>query len=278
MRVGSTYGCLTVLDLGEEYIQSEQYLHAQKEYDALQRSLDQYDSITEESEKVIKIREYSTSSFTFDLDENPSEVDRIFKEFVEYRKHWIRQDILKLQPKLETHFKCQCKCGKIHFFDAKTIESSPRYCYYPMFISSRMTYSVKSQNATYRKRQEYGDLMNVVFVYNRSECIPSDEYCGLWNQYKKKQMSKKASAVDEKRYTIREWDSSGKKCSNHEVYAVSHLEALKKLYPDDTFELVPQSDIRNHLYLSGRGYDFEVSNHYGNSAQNRTRCYKRVSK
>lgn len=54
MRVGSTYGCLTVFDLGEEYIQSEQYLHAQKEYDALQSSLNQYDGITEESEKVKK--------------------------------------------------------------------------------------------------------------------------------------------------------------------------------------------------------------------------------
>lgn len=84
------------------------------------------------------------------------------------------------------------------------------------------------------------------------------------DQYKKKQMSKKSSAADEKRYTIREWDRSGKKCSSHEVYAISHLEALKKLYPDDTFELVPQSDIRNRWYLDGRGYDCEVSNHYGN--------------
>ncbi len=278
MIIGSTYGCLTVLDLGEEYIQSEQYLHAQKEYAALQSSLEQYEGIIEESEKVKIIRENSTSSFTFDLNENPSEVDRIFKEFVEHRNYWIRQDISNLQPKLETHFKCRCKCGKIHFFDAKTIEQSPKYCYYPMFISSRMTYSIKSQNATYHKRQKYGNLMNVVFVYNRSECTPSDNFCGLWNQYKKKQMSKKASEADEKRYTIREWDSSGKKCSNHEVYAVSHLEALKKLYPNDAFELVPQSDIRNHLYLSGRGYIFEVSNHYRNSAQNRTRCYKRVAK
>lgn len=120
--------------------------------------------------------------------------------------------------------------------------------------------------------------MNVVFVYNRSECTPSDEYCGLWKQCKKKQMSKKASVADEKRDTIREWNSSGKKCSNYEVYTVSHLEVLKKLCPDDTFELVPQSDIRNHLYLGDRGYDFEVLNHYGNSAQNRTRCYKRVAK
>ena len=131
MIIGSTYGCLTVLDLGEEYIHSEQYLHAQKDYAALQKSLDQYEGITEESEKVKKIREYSTSSFTFDLNENPSEVDRIFKEFVEHRKYWIRQDISKLLPKLETHYKCQCKCGKIHFFDAKTIESTPKYCYYP---------------------------------------------------------------------------------------------------------------------------------------------------
>ena len=278
MIIGSTYGCLTVLDVGEEYNKSAQYFQTQKEYEVLQKSLCEYDDITEESEKIKKIREYSTSSFSFDLDNNPSEVERIFMEFVEYRKYWICQDITKLKPKLTTHFKCQCKCGKIHYYDAKTIESSPKYCYYPMFISSRMTYSVKAQNATYRKRQEYGDLMNVVFVDSQSDCIPSDEYCGLWNQYKKNQMSKKASAADEKRYTIRDWNHNGKKCSSREVYAVSHLEALKKLYPDDTFELVPQSDIRNHLYLSGRGYDFEVSNHYGNSAQNRTRCYKRVIK
>ena len=58
MTVGSIYGCLTVLDLGEEYFQSEQYVHAQKEYDALQSSLNQYDGISEKSEKVKKIREY----------------------------------------------------------------------------------------------------------------------------------------------------------------------------------------------------------------------------
>ena len=48
MTVGSTYGCLTVLDLGEEYIKSEQSLHAQKEHEELQNSLCQYDDITEE--------------------------------------------------------------------------------------------------------------------------------------------------------------------------------------------------------------------------------------
>lgn len=178
----------------------------------------------------------------------------------------------------EKDIKCQCKCGKIHYFNAKTVESAPKYCNYPIFISTRMTYSVKSQNATYRKRKKYENLMNVVFVDNRSDCEPSDEYCGLWNQYKQKQMNKKASASDEKRYTIEEWNDNGESCGIYEVNAISHLEALKKLYPNDSFELFAQSDIRNHLVFRGRDFNFRVSNHYGNSAQNRSRLYKRVIK
>ena len=100
----------------------------------------------------------------------------------------------------ESYYKCQCKCGKIHYFDEKTILSNPKYCSYPMFISSRMTYSVKAANATYRKRKQYGDLMNVHLVEKRSDCVPSDEYCVLWNQYKNRQLNKKATNTKEKRY------------------------------------------------------------------------------
>lgn len=119
--------------------------------------------------------------------------------------------------------------------------------------------------------------MNVVLVDKRSVCKLSDEYCGLWNQYKKKQANKKLSASHEKRYTIEEWDDSGKSCGTYEIYALSHLEALKKLYPDDAFELYAQSDIRNSLVLLGRDFNFRVSNHYGNSAQNRSRLFKRIT-
>ncbi len=181
--------------------------------------------------------------------------------------------VLECEEKL---IKCQCKCGKIHYYDLKTVESEPKYCRYPMYRSTRMTYSNKSKNATYRKCQKYGDLMNVVFVASYNDCCPSDDYCDLWNQYKKKQMNKKAtSANPKKKYTVKEWDKTRRKWKEYEVEAVSHLAALRTLFPDDVFELCPKSDIRNRYMMCGNDYDFEVSNDYSNSAQNRSKRYKR---
>lgn len=179
--------------------------------------------------------------------------------------------VLECSEKL---IKCQCRCGKIHYYDTKTVEANPKYCRYPMFISTRMTYSITAQNATYNKKKKYGDLMNVVFVDKRTDCNPSDEYCGLWNNYKQKQ--KKVTSSDEKQYTVKVWKEKNKKYVTYDIYAASHLEALKKLYPNDHFELCPQSDIRNHTMIIGHDYEFEVSNHFGNSAQNRSRRYRRV--
>lgn len=278
MKIGVQYGCLTVLDSGEEYTESEQYSELKKEYASLQNELKKYDGVNDEDEKLRALNEYPSSSFMYDLKRNPSDLDNIFKRFAEYENHWTMQHISNLKPKLDTHYKCKCKCGKIHYYDAETIEAEPKYCYYPMFISQRMTYSVKAQNGTYNKRQKYGNLMNVIFVDNRSDCVPSDKYCSLWNKYKQQQMNKKAASTDEKEYTVIEYDRNYKKCNSHEIKAISHIEALKKLYPDDNFELVPQSDIRNRLGLCGLDYDFQVSNHYGNSVQSKTRLYKRIKK
>ena len=276
MQMGSIYGCLTVLDMGEEYFASQQYLTCKEEYDSMQKELERYKSVTTEAEKKKAIEELPSSSFMSDLKENPSDIDRIFGELADYKQHRILEDMKRLKNQMAVHYKCKCKCGKNHYYDEKTIESAPKYCYYPMFISSRMTYSVAAQNATYNKRKKYGDLMNVVFVDKRTDCKPSDEYCGLWNDYKQKQ--KKSTSSAEKRYTVKEWSENHKKCVTHEIYATSHLEALKKLYPNDDFELCPQSDIRNRMMFWGSDYEFEVSNHYGNSAQNRSRRYKRTAK
>jgi len=90
-------------------------------------------------------------------------------------------------------------------------------------------------------------------------------------------MNKKTSSSKEKRYTIKEWDDGGKKCGNYEVYAVSHLGALRKLYPNDSFELFSQSNSLNRIKCPGKDFHFEVSNHYGCSTQNKTRLYKRIS-
>lgn len=278
MEIGSKYGCLTVLDLGAEYFASKQYLACKEEYDSMQRELERYKRITTEAEKKKVIEELPSSSFMSDLRKNPTDIDRIFAELTVHKRHWILDNMQKLKKQMATHYKCRCKCGKVHYYDEKTIISAPKYCHYPMFISSRLTYSISSRNATYHKQQRYGDLMNVVFVDKRNDCKPADEYCGLWNQYKEKQAKKNVSVSEEKRYTIEEWNDNGKNCGKYEVNAISHLEALKKLYPDMDFELFPQSDIRNRFVSCGRDYNFRVSNHYNNSAQNRSRLYKRIKK
>ena len=174
------------------------------------------------------------------------------------------------------HIVCQCECGKVRRFNIETVEAAPKYCCYPVFISERMTYSVKAQNATYRKKMAYANRQDAILVSERSRCQPSDEYCEIWNQHKRKQMSKSPSSSGKKRYTIQEWNDSGKECGSYEVYATSHLEALKTVYPGKLFELCAQSDIRNYLKVCGKDYQFRVSNHYGNSAQNRTRLYRRA--
>lgn len=60
-----------------------------------------------------------------------------------------------LKNKISLHYKCQCKCGRIHYYNVKTIESKPQYCYYPVPISTKWTYSVAAQKATMRKRDNY---------------------------------------------------------------------------------------------------------------------------
>ena len=175
-------------------------------------------------------------------------------------------------------YECRCKCGKTHVFTEKTIMEKPKYCYYPIFISSRLTYSTKASNATYRKRKKYQDLENVILVESRRECMPSDEYCELWNEYKRKQLNKKSSKEEEKEYSIVEYNNRGKRIGTYKIMAGSHLGALGKLYPQSIFELCPQSDIHRSRgsLRCGIDYDFVVSSHFNVSNYSKTRYYKKV--
>ena len=95
-----------------------------------------------------------------------------------------------IEKKLEIHYKCRCKCGKIHYYNAETLNSKPKYCFYPVPISTKFTYNVAAQNATYRKKQKYAGL-ECVILCDKSKCIPSDDYCDFYNNYKKKQLAQK---------------------------------------------------------------------------------------
>lgn len=102
----------------------------------------------------------------------------------------------ELSPAFETHYKCQCKCGQIHYYNQYTLESQPKYCAYPVPISTKHTYSVAAQNARGRKAHKYHGLENVQLL-DSAQCVPSTQYCETWNKYKQRQLQKKEAKLQE---------------------------------------------------------------------------------
>ncbi len=153
IEINKRYGCLTVLDMGEEFETTDYFTYS------------------------VKKRNYDS----------------------EYSKH----------------YKCKCKCGKIHFFNEKTITSNPRYCYYPVSLANlQFSYSTKAHDANYAKREKYAELENVKLwekppagrpdyfdYFNGGEYVdyslPSDEYCELYNKYKTRELIKKDKILSE---------------------------------------------------------------------------------
>lgn len=166
---------------------------------------------------------------------------------------------------------CRCKCGKEHAYDALTIQSCPKYCYYPVFISSRFTYSNKANSGRYRKFQKYKNLMNVRLVHSRCECEPSFDYCELWNQYKRRNQNRNAGV--DKQYSVYDRQTDIRRF----VMAKSPILALKQLYPDYNFELCPVSDIRSWVkFENSMRWRFLVRNHGRTSFESKTWRYRCV--
>ena len=76
-----------------------------------------------------------------------------------------------------------------------TIESNPKYCFSPVSISTRYTYSVRANNATYRKRQKYEGNESVILL-DKSECVPSDKYCDNNNKDQAKKLAIKEQKLE----------------------------------------------------------------------------------
>ena len=193
------YGCLTVLDNGEGYLQTEAFRENQEQQKKIVLKIEQLTQLldSDDQEEKIKIirKDYPSSSFARDLDQGKKDVDEIFDSLVSVESKWLNRKLIPLNQKLSTHYKCQCKCGKVYYYDETTILSKPKYCFYPLFISRRPTYDVAAQNATYRKREKYGSLENV-FLCSKEDCYPSDQYCDLYNIYRRKQLGKREEKFD----------------------------------------------------------------------------------
>lgn len=221
IEIGKRYGCLTVLDSGEEYKQTEKYLSFLENLNAKKQELEPF---IQKRKALIK--------------DNPDLYEK-WKECIEQKRmtHEVRffhvsmfeinQEIKrrksiidKMEARIEPHYKCQCKCGKIHYYNELTLAKKPKYCIYPIsYANSKGRYSTRAINATYRKLEKYEGIENVFlwengslsdkdfekwFTSNEFEpfkakdySLPSDEYCELYNKDKTKQLLEKEQVLSE---------------------------------------------------------------------------------
>ncbi len=186
IQCGEKHGCLTILDTGEEYVRTELYMSLREEAEDLQEKIKPY------MDDVKEIKDTYPEQYEAWVNKNHSACGTELFSKLQGLSWQIYIEKKRLDPilsKLEKHYKCICNCGKIHYYNEETIESKPKYCFYPVPISTKHTYSIKAQNATYRKEQKYAKQENVVLL-DKTECIPSAIFCDKYNDYKNKQLTK----------------------------------------------------------------------------------------
>ena len=196
IELNAKYGCLTVLDMGEEY---EQLYESER------------DGLLSEIRKCEYILEHGTA------DEKKAIVEQALSDKRKYSVehgvivYWnwgsvngkcariveeLRNKLSRLEARSHVHYKCQCKCGKVHYYDEKTLEKKPRFCFYPIFISTRHTYSIKAQNATYNKKKKYEGIECIVLC-DREDCVAKPGYCGLYNKQQERKYKQRAQKLEE---------------------------------------------------------------------------------
>lgn len=179
--VGAKYGCLQVLDDGAEYPQAIDTQIAN-----IKEEKTEFIKAIEEGRIAHKDRygRYAYKPINF-------KADRDFVIACDFDD--AISGLLKKKKSSIIHYKCVCKkCGKIRYYSEETLQTQPKVCYKPMYCSSRQTYSIKAQNATYRKVKNYGNNESVCLVNSKDAVIPAKEYCDSWNEKRKKELDKQA--------------------------------------------------------------------------------------
>ena len=214
IELNKKYGCLIVLDQGEEYEKSEYYLKILERYQELKEELNplllRLESIQEEIANNHKLQMMvENNSYTKQYSDFENRFRKLSFELMINLEYNEYKDI---ELKLETHYKCKCRCGKVHFYNEKTLENNPRYCFYPISIAdTSCSYSYKAKNSSRKKEQKYKGLENVYlwtkprakssyigaqrdFLYEQEEwdySLPSEKYCELYNKNKIKKITQK---------------------------------------------------------------------------------------
>lgn len=191
MVIGEKYGCLEVLDDGEEFIgiiksvidniEEEKAEFIEAINAGLLEHKDWYGWNGNET-VITPAFLYKPKCFTV-----PDYYESIrVKDFDEA----ITNNLSLLNQK---HYKCKCrKCGKIRYYNIETLYSKPQFCLKPMYCSERFTYSTKASNASYRKRQKYKNNEAVLLVGDKESVAPSLDYCEKWNEKRSKELKEQA--------------------------------------------------------------------------------------
>lgn len=219
IEIGKKYGCLTVLDNGKEYKETEKYLSIIDDLNDRKKELEPFilerkKLIEDNPDLYEKWKECNKQKkLTPDVISFHQAMFGLNRE-IRYRESIIANNEAEIEP----HYKCQCRCGKVHFYNELTLERKPKYCFYPVSYANNCgRYSTRAINATYRKLQKYKGQENV-FLWEKESTnesnyrkwfsrgkefepidysLPSDEYCGLYNKYKSRQLLEKEQALAE---------------------------------------------------------------------------------
>ena len=219
IEIGKKYGCLTVLDNGEEFKQTERYFSFLEDLNEKKQDLE---PLILQKKKLIEDNPDLYEKWKKCMEENSmtGEISSFHASMFDlnWKINRVKSQIDNIAANIETHYKCQCKCGKVHYYNALTLEKKPKYCIYPVsYANTNRTYSNRAKNATYRKLDKYEGIENVILWEKgslRTEdflkylqtgeprdaidySLPSEEYCKLYNDYKTKQLLDKEQELAE---------------------------------------------------------------------------------
>lgn len=199
MKAGEKYGCLIILDEGEEYVHlvddqiadiTEEKADFVKQIQNGKLKRRDWCSSGKKPYSYIPIPAYIYEPKSFKMKCNHDSVRLAdFDEAIEDKRK--EQTIKK--------YKCKCrKCGKIRYYTEETIQAKPTFCYRPVYISTKHTYSTSASNSRYRKEQRYQNDETVNLVGDM-DLVSPDEYCGKWIEKQaknsKKQAEKEAAVI-----------------------------------------------------------------------------------
>ena len=187
--IGEKYGCLQVIDAGEEYLQI---------MEARICKLGEEKTAYIQADNANKLMRKGWSSRRGEKELSGVTYSYKPKNFKAYNdavsiKDFDKEVLRCMEAKEVKHYKCICKkCGKVRYYSDETLWKQPKVCYRPIYCASKFTYSVKAQNSTYRKKQKYENDESVCLVNSKEAIVPAAEYCDLWNEERKKKLFKQA--------------------------------------------------------------------------------------